>query len=170
MTNVGYSYKKLQDGEHVQLQDLPLPSSPDSARAEHPSPQHLNILDRNPRITSWAIKMLVACLVLLSALSLTRAAILEKKQAAFTATSSTTRVPQYFQTTPEIFTGMCASHKAKASPNSLTGRKVPLQQALRLSWPRAILLPSEPPPSSRINLLRRRYPSLATLRMRASSS
>ena len=106
MTKVGYSYKKLQDGEHVQLQDLPLPSSPDSARAEHPSPQYLNIFHRNPKTTSWAIKMLVACLVLLSALSLTRAAILEKKQAASTASSSTTGVPQYFQTTPEIFTGM----------------------------------------------------------------
>ena len=50
--------------------------------------------------------MIVACLVLLSAFSLTRAAILEKKQAASTASSSTTKVPQVFQTTPELFTGM----------------------------------------------------------------
>lgn len=171
MTDVGYSYKKLQDGEHVELQDLPpLPSSPGTARADHSAPQYLNIFDRNPRITSWAVKMLVACLVLVSALSFSRAAILEKKQAASTASSSTTRVPQYFQTTPELFTGMCASHNAKASPRSLTGNKVPLQQALRPSWPRAILLPSEPPPSSQINRLRRRSQSWETLRMRVSSS
>ena len=118
MANVGYSYKKLQDGEHVQLHDLPLPSSPDTAREEPHSPQYLNFFHRNPKITSWAIKMLVASLVLLSALSLTRAAILEKKQAASTATSSTTRVPQIFQTTPELFTGMWTSHKLRQEPGS----------------------------------------------------
>ena len=107
MANMGYSYKKLQGPEDVQLQDLPQPPSPDTAREEPPLPQ--NFFHRNPRLTSWAIKMLGLCLVLLSALSLTRAAILEKKQAASTASSSTTRVPQYFQTTPEIFTGVLRS-------------------------------------------------------------
>ena len=109
MANMGYSYKKLHSPQHVQLQDLPLPSSPGTAREEPPLPQRFNFFHRNPKITSWAIKMLVACLVLLSALSLTRAAILEKKQAASTANSSTTRVPQYFQTTPEIFAGLLTS-------------------------------------------------------------
>ena len=108
---MGYSYKKLQGPEDVPLQDLPLPlpspSSPYIAR-EEPSSSSLpqNFLHRNPKLTSWTIKMLIASLVLLSALSLTRAAILEKKQAASTASSSTTRVPQVFQTTPELFTGM----------------------------------------------------------------
>ena len=107
MSKMGYSYKKLQGPDNVQLQDLhdlPQPSSPDTAREESTSPQNLFL--RNPKTTSWAVKMLIACLVLLSALSLTRAAILEKKQAASTASASTTRVPQYFQTTPEIFTGV----------------------------------------------------------------
>ena len=107
MPKMGYSYKKLQGPDNVQLQDLspplPLPSSPDTAREEPPLPQ--NFFHSNPRTTSWAVKMLIASLILLSALSLTRAAILEKKQAASTASASTTRVPQYFQTTPEIFTG-----------------------------------------------------------------
>ena len=104
---MGYSYKKLQGPDNVQLQDLqvPQPSSPDAAR-EEPPPLPQNFFHRNPKTTSLAVKMLIASLVLLSALSLTRAAILEKKQAASTASASTTRVPQYFQTTPEIFTGM----------------------------------------------------------------
>ncbi len=108
MANMGssYSYKKLQGPEQVQLQDLPLPASPHSVREESPSPRNLNFFHRNPRITSWAIKMLIASLVLLSALSLTRAVVLEKKQAASSATSSTTKVPQVFQTTPELFTGI----------------------------------------------------------------
>ena len=104
MAKMGYSYKKLQGPDNVQLQDLHQPSSPDTAREEPPLPQ--NFFYRNPKTTSWIIKMLIASLVLLSALSLTRAAILEKKQAASTASASTTRVPQIFQTTPEIFTGM----------------------------------------------------------------
>lgn len=104
MTNIGYSYKKLQDPEDVQLQDLPLSSAREIAREELPLPQ--NIFERNPKATSWAIKMFIASLVLLSAFSLTRAAVLEKKQAASTASSSTTTVPQYFQTTPELFPGM----------------------------------------------------------------
>ncbi len=105
MAIMGYSYKKLQGPEQVQLQDLPLPAS----REESPSPRSLNLFHRNPNITSWAIKMLIASLVLLSALSLTRAVVLEKKHAASTATSSTTKVPQVFQTTPELFTGMLNS-------------------------------------------------------------
>ena len=111
MTNMAYSYKKLQGPEQVQLQDLhlhlPLPSSPHSIREDlPPSPQNLNFFHRNPKTTFWATTMLVASLVLLSALSLTRAAVLEKKQAASTTSSSTTKVPQLFQTTPELYTGI----------------------------------------------------------------
>lgn len=108
MANIGYSYKKLQDPDDVQLQDLPLPSIRETAGEELPLPQ--NIFQRNPKTTSWAIKMFIASLVLLSALSLTRAAVLEKKQAASTA--STTTVPQYFQTTPELFPGPTATGRA----------------------------------------------------------
>ena len=119
MGSMGYSYKKLQSPQYVQLQDLPLPSSPGTTREEPPPlPPSFNFFHRNPRITSWAIKMLVACLVLLSALSLTRAAILEKKQAASTANSSTTRVPQYFQTTPEIFAGLFNSPEPSQPPTN----------------------------------------------------
>lgn len=114
MTNMGYSYKKLQGPDDVQLQDLPLPPATETAREELPLPQ--NFFHRHPKTTSWAIKMLIASLVLLSALSLTRAAVLEKKQAASTASSSTTRVPQVFQTTPELFAGMLTSHKFNCSP------------------------------------------------------
>ena len=115
MTNMAYSYKKLQGPEQVQLQDLyihphppiPIPSSPHSIiREDLPSSPYLNFLHRNPKTTFWATIMLIASLVLLSALSLTRAAILEKKQAASSASSSTTKVPQLFQTTPELFTGI----------------------------------------------------------------
>lgn len=111
MANIGYSYKKLQDPDDVQLQDLPLPSIRETAGEELPLPQ--NIFQRNPKTTSWAIKMFIASLVLLSALSLTRAAVLERKQAASTA--STTTVPQYFQTTPELFPGILISHKLQHS-------------------------------------------------------
>lgn len=110
MTNMGYSYKKLQGPDDVQLQDLPLPPATETAREELPLPQ--NFFHRHPKTTSWAIKMLIAFLVLLSALSLTRAAVLEKKQAASTASSSTTRVPQVFQTTPELFAGPTATGRA----------------------------------------------------------
>ena len=115
MTNMGYSYKKLQGPDQIQLQNLP--SSPDTVREELPSSQDLNLFRRNPKITFWATIMLIASLVLLSALSLTRAAVLEKKQAASTASSSTTKVPQLFQTTPELFTGMLTYSKLKSVAN-----------------------------------------------------
>ena len=117
MPNMGYSYKKLQGPDHVQLQDLSLSSATDTAREELSLPQNLNFFDRNPKATSWAIKMLIASLVLLSALSLTRAAVLEKKQAASSASSSTTKVPQLFQTTPELFTGTFPIFQITILPN-----------------------------------------------------
>ena len=109
MTYIGYSYKKLQDPQDVQLYDLPLSSAPATTREELPLPR--NIFHRNPRATSWAIKMFIASLVLLSAFSLTRAVVLEKKQAASTASSTTTPVPQYFQTVPELYPGMLTVQK-----------------------------------------------------------
>ena len=121
MTDMAYSYKKLQGPEDVQLQDLqdlqPLPSAKDPAGEEPPLSQNPNFFHRNPKTTFWAVMMIIACLVLLSALSLTRAAILEKKQAASTASSSTSKVPQLFQTTPEIFTGMLNSASLKVLTN-----------------------------------------------------
>ena len=111
MTNMAYSYKKLQGPDQVQLQDLPPPSSPASVREELPSSRNLNLFQRNPKRTFWAVIMLFATLVLLSVLSLTRAAILEKKQAASTASTSTTKVPQLFQTSPELFTGNFVSYR-----------------------------------------------------------
>ena len=168
MAKMGYSYKKLQGPDNVQLQDLPQPSSPDTAREEEP-PLPQNFFHRNPKATSWAVKMLVACLVLLSALSLTRAAILEKKQAASTASASTTRVPQYFQTTPEIFTGMLEP-PIQLNHQVANWQKVLLQLALRLSWPRSTPLPSVQPRSLQTAPLRPRYRLLGILRMRVSSS
>ena len=111
MTDMAYSYKKLQGPEQVQLQDLhsnpPIPSSPHSIREEDLPPSHNpSFFHRNPKTTFWATTMLVTSLVLLSALSLTRAAVLEKKQAASTTSSTTTKVPQLFQTSPELFTGI----------------------------------------------------------------
>lgn len=115
MPNMGYSYKKLPGPDTVQLQDLSQPSTTDSAREDLSLSQNQNFFDRNPKATSWAIKMLIACLVLLSALSLTRAAVLEKKQAASTADSDPTpAVPQLFQTTPELFTGTFSSVKVES--------------------------------------------------------
>ena len=169
MPKMGYSYKKLQGPDNVQLQDLPQPSSPDTAREEPPLPQ--NFFHRNPKKTSWAVKMLIAFLVLLSALSLTRAAILEKKQATSTASASTTRVPQYFQTTPEIFTGMLRHFQFQTINHQVANwQKAQLQLALRLSSPRATPLPSVQPRSLQTAPSRPRYPSLAILRMRVSSS
>ena len=122
MTDMAYSYKKLQGPEHVELQDLQDLQSPPSATNPAgeellPSYQKQNFFHRNPKTTFWAVMMIITCLVLLSALSLTRAAILEKKQAASTASSSTTKVPQLFQTTPEIFTGMLNSASLKVLTN-----------------------------------------------------
>ena len=116
MPTAGYSYKKLQSPDHVQLQDLPQSSFTETATEELPVPQ--NFFHRNPRIISWLTKMFIASLVLLSALSLTRAIILEKKQAASTASSSssTSIVPQFFQTTPELFTGTFPSLKFEYLP------------------------------------------------------
>ena len=168
---MGYSYKKLQGPDNVQLQDLPQSSSPDTspdtAREEPPLPQ--NSFHPNPKTISLAVKMLVACLVLLSALSLTRAAILEKKQAASTASASTTRVPQVFQTTPEIFTGMLKP-SSQDDDQVANWQQVQLQLALRLSWPRSTPLPSVQPRSLQTAPLRPRYRSLVILRMRVSSS
>jgi len=50
--------------------------------------------------------MLSGFLVILAWASLTGAAYLDKRQSTATAASSTSKVPQYFQTTPEIYAGM----------------------------------------------------------------
>ena len=98
-----YSYKKLaQPLESIGLKDL----SADPAEEQLPDPSPPpSLFGRHPKSTSLAVKMLVALLVSLSVFSLVHAVILDKRQATATPSTSNSNVPQYFQTTPEIFAG-----------------------------------------------------------------
>lgn len=106
MANMGYSYKKL----HLPQDDLELhgiPSKPvDSVAEGQLSPTELpsQRLPTKPfggRTTIIAVIM-AGLLLMLAIVGLVRSAVLEPRA---TSTATTADVPQYFQTTPELFAG-----------------------------------------------------------------
>ena len=98
MASMEYTYKKLDVPEEVALQDLPQYLS-----TEDLDPKPLPTQSTYSRTKTVVFTMISSVLLLVTALSLVRAAWYEKR-ATTTATSSS-KVPQYFQTTPEIFAG-----------------------------------------------------------------
>ena len=99
-----YSYKKLHPPELVALQDLP-PSSPLEAFQSELTLQQ-GPRDRHPKASLAIFTMISTLLLLLTAFSLVRAGLLDfAKRQATTASTTSTEVPQYFQTTPEIYAG-----------------------------------------------------------------
>ena len=103
MSDMGYSYKKLDaPEEELELHHLssksPTLSTGDQISAEE-RPHRSFILRnlRNPRVIAATMLSLALALV---AIGLVRSAVLEPR-----ATANATNVPQYFQTTPELFAG-----------------------------------------------------------------
>ena len=102
MANLSYNYKKLDTAELVSFEDLPHQSSPEDIKfGQLPASSSS---ERRSRTIIVILTMIALLLVLLSAFSLVRAAWLEKR-ATTTASVTSTDVPQYFQTSPEIFAG-----------------------------------------------------------------
>lgn len=107
MADKGYTYKKLDTPkEDLELHQIP-PKPPDPSTEEQFGPEELS-LHRDfakPWTTNRTIVFAMAGLMLIAVLALiavVRSAVLEPRAPA---TSSTEDVPQYFQTTPEIFAG-----------------------------------------------------------------
>ena len=106
-----YNYKKLHD-PNEQLELDPLPSNPADKASQDPlSAEELHQrgffarYSRNP----FAIMALISALFLTVAIiGLVRSAVLEPRA---TDTASSTNVPQYFQTTPELFAGKTPTFK-----------------------------------------------------------
>ena len=105
MAAMHYTYKKL-DSPHEELE-----LHPPSAKLPHPPIQerlgpeelpHQTVFARNPKITKVIASIMFGGLLLLAIVGLAQSAVFEKRA---TSTSSTTNVPQYFQTTPELFAG-----------------------------------------------------------------
>ncbi len=128
MANMDYNYRKLEAPEHVALQDFPQPSPVEDTRPEELSKQ--SIRERNPKASAAIFTMIASVLLLLTAFSVVRAGLLDfGKRQATTASSTSSKVPQYFQTTPELFAGE-VSPSRRQQARQLTELK---QDLLRLA-------------------------------------
>lgn len=107
MANMGYEYQKLDDPEEEELELQELPQRPiDPATKEELGPEEIpykNQLSRNPTLTRAIAATMFSILTILAVAGVVHSARLGKR--ATLATTSTTEVPQYFQTTPELFPG-----------------------------------------------------------------
>lgn len=101
------TYQKLKLPELSQsiipLQYLPVKSVEEDSVPEATPAGRVNSHKTRCLTVTMLLSLTIA---LLGILALTRAAYLERKQASPTASGSTSDVPQYFQTTPEIYAGM----------------------------------------------------------------
>ena len=104
MASKSYSYKKLlHSAEEIALQDLP---QQPATEAINPDPLPLpGASQRQSRTRTIAFIMIASVLVLLTTLSLAHAVWFGRRAATTTPSTTSTEVPQYFQTTPEIFAG-----------------------------------------------------------------
>ena len=103
MASLSYSYKKLHPAEEIVLQDLPQqPAREDIDPDPLPVP---SASKRQPTTRTIVFIMIALILVVLMTLSLARAAWFERRQATATPSTTSSEVPQYFQTSPEIFAG-----------------------------------------------------------------
>ena len=103
MASLSYSYKKLHPAEEIALQDLP-----QQFAREDINPDPLPVPSapkRQPESRTIVFVMIALGLVVLTTLSLARAAWFERRQATTTPSTTSSEVPQYFQTSPEIFAG-----------------------------------------------------------------
>ena len=103
MASLSYSYKKLLPAQEIALQDLPQ-QSPGEDIGLDPLPLP-RASTRHPRTRTVVFIMIALVLVVLTTLSLARAAWFERRQATTTPSTTSSEVPQYFQTSPEIFAG-----------------------------------------------------------------
>lgn len=103
MASKSYNYKKLHSAEEVALQDLPQQPATEAINLD-PLPVP-SASKRQSRTRTIVFTMIASVLVLLTTLSLARAAWFERRAATTTASTTSSEVPQYFQTSPEIFAG-----------------------------------------------------------------
>ncbi len=109
MAEMGYEYHKLDtpSEDELELQHLtPIPSDP--ATEEELGPKtithKLHPYKHPIRTRVFVVIMYVLLMSLLAgAVAVVRSAVVEKP--ATSTSSSSTQVPQYFQTTPEIYAG-----------------------------------------------------------------
>lgn len=103
MASKSYSYKKLHSAEEIALQDLP---EQPVTEATDPDPLPVPITSKRQSRTRTIVFIMIAfVLVLLTTLSLAHAAWFGRRAATITPTTTSSEVPQYFQTTPEIYAG-----------------------------------------------------------------
>ena len=103
MASKSYSYKKLHSADEIALQDLPQQPATEAIDLD-PLPVP-SASKRRSRTRTIVFIMIASVLVLLTTLSLARAAWFERRAATTTASTTSSGVPQYFQTSPEIFAG-----------------------------------------------------------------
>jgi len=109
MAGRAYSYKKLDPSqEELELHQFPS-KSPNPSTGQQLGPEELlyqtSFLRRLGRTKAIALIM-SALLLILAIAGVVRSAVLEPRD---TSSASTTHVPQYFQTTPELFAGKFTS-------------------------------------------------------------
>lgn len=129
----GYMYKKLEAPDHVALQDLPRTYPVEDINTEDSSKQ--SIRERNPTAFLAIFTMFATLILLLTAVSVARAGLLDfGKRQATTASSTYSEVPQYFQTTPEIFAGKMVLPRLQQARELIDIGQDLLRLAEHLSW------------------------------------
>lgn len=105
---MGYTYKKLDAPEDVALHELSQSSPEEDLKPEKSSKK--TALQRHPKASVAVFTMIATLLLLIAAFTVVRAGLLDfVKRQATTAGSTSSEVPQYFQTTPELFAGNLTS-------------------------------------------------------------
>jgi len=106
LDEMGYEYQKLETPEEeLELQELPRESINPAIKKEL-GPEEIpykNQLARNPKLTRAIAATMFGLLITLAVVGVAHSAYVDKR--ATSTSSSSTEVPQYFQTTPELYLG-----------------------------------------------------------------
>lgn len=113
MANMGYNYKKLDTPDkelelHDVSQEQTLPTIEEDEAREEKSPLR-NFLEDYPRTTTRSTLIMMGLLILLATIGVASAGFLNRRSTS-TASSTSIDVPQYFQTTPELYAGTIVFH------------------------------------------------------------
>jgi hypothetical protein len=107
MANMGYEYHKLDTPPNEELELHEVPQKPsDPATNEKLGTKGVpskTLLARHPTLTRAIAAIMFGLLIVVAAVGVVNSAIVGKR--ATSTSSSSTAVPQYFQTTPEIYAG-----------------------------------------------------------------
>ena len=109
-----WSYKRLDAPQDVALNELPPSPSVEDTPVEDLAKQPFH--QRRPIAWIASVTMITALILLLTIFAVAHAGLLDFGKRQATSTSISTEVPQYFQTTPEIYAGRLPTPSVRNLP------------------------------------------------------